>query len=50
MRVGIKYTPDQQWNFTRVLGAGQHGSMGFGREVPWEKEDADFGWSIQPLE
>ncbi|WP_425615749.1 hypothetical protein NA78x_005680 [Anatilimnocola sp. NA78] len=42
----IEYTEDEQWNFTRVLGAGRHGSMGFGREVPWEKEEANFGWEV----
>ena len=42
----IEHTEDEAWNFTRVLGAGVHGSMGYGREVPWEKEDADFGWSL----
>lgn len=36
------------WNFTRVLGAGRHGSMGYGRETPWEKEDANFGWEFIP--
>jgi len=44
----IKYTDDEGWNFTRILGAGRHGSMGYGREVPWEKEDADFGWEFKP--
>lgn len=44
----IKYTDNEAWNFTRVLGAGRHGSMGYGREVPWEKEDADFGWEFKP--
>lgn len=42
----ITYSQDEQWNFTRVLGAGRYGSMGYGREVPWEKEDADFGWEF----
>jgi len=42
----VEYTEDEQWNFTRVLGAGRHGSMGFGREVPWEKEEANFGWEF----
>jgi hypothetical protein len=41
-----EYSDDEQWNFTRVLGAGRHGSMGYGREVPWEKEDADYGWRL----
>jgi hypothetical protein len=41
-----EYSDDEQWNFTRVLGAGRHGSMGYGREVPWEKEDADYGWKL----
>lgn len=40
-------TDDERWNFTRVLGAGRFGSLGIGREVPWEKEDADFGWEIR---
>ena len=44
----IKYSDDEGWNFTRVLGAGRHGSMGYGREVPWEKEDADFGFKFIP--
>lgn len=44
----IKYSDDEGWNFTRVLGAGHHGSMGYGREVPWEKEDADFGFKFIP--
>ena len=44
----LKYTDDEQWNFTRVLGAGRHGSMGYGREAPWEKEDADYGFRFIP--
>lgn len=44
----LKHSDDEAWNFTRVLGAGRHGSMGYGREVPWEKEDADFGWEFIP--
>lgn len=42
----LEATEDERWNFTRVLGAGRFGSMGYGREVPWEKEDADFGWEM----
>lgn len=42
----LEYSGDEQWNFTCILGAGQHGSMGIGREVPWEKEDANFGWEF----
>lgn len=42
----LEHSDDEAWNFTRVLGAGLHGSMGYGREVPWEKEDADFGWEF----
>jgi hypothetical protein len=45
----IKYSDDERWNFTRVLGAGRHGSMGYGREVPWEKEDANFGFTFIPV-
>jgi hypothetical protein len=44
----LKYTDDEQWNLTRVLGAGRHGSMGYGREVPWEKDDADYGFRFIP--
>jgi len=44
----LKRSDDEAWNFTRVLGAGRHGSMGYGLEVPWEKEDADFGWEFIP--
>ncbi len=43
---GLEYSADDQWNFTRVLGAGRYGSMGYGRETPWEKEDAEFGWEF----
>ncbi len=43
----LPYTEDEQWNFTRIFGAGKFGSLGYGREVPWEKEDADYGWAIQ---
>lgn len=42
----LECAEDEQWNFTRVLGAGRYGSMGYGREAPWEKEDADFGWEF----
>lgn len=45
----IKHSDDEAWNFTRVLGAGRHGSMGYGREVPWEKADADFGFEFIPF-
>jgi hypothetical protein len=46
----LPYSEDEQWNLTRVLGAGLYGSMGYGREVPWEKEDADYGWKITSLD
>ena len=46
----LKHTDDESWNFTRVLGTGRHGSMGYGREVPWEKEDADFGWEFKTFD
>lgn len=42
----LSCTEDEQWNFTRILGVGFHGSMGYGREVPWEKEDANFGFEF----
>lgn len=42
---GLEYSDDEQWNFTRVLGAGRFGA-GFGREVPWEKQDSDFGFTL----
>lgn len=42
----LEYSDEDQWNFTRVLGAGRYGSMGFGRETPWEKEDANYGWEF----
>lgn len=41
----LPYTADEQWNFTRLLGAGACGS-GLGRPVPWESEDADYGFEI----
>ncbi len=45
----LDYSERDQWNFTRMLGCGVHGSMGYGREVPWEKEDADFGYEIEMI-
>lgn len=45
----ISYTDDEQWNLTRTLGAGRDGSLGWGSEVPWEKENADFGWKVTSL-
>jgi hypothetical protein len=40
----LTHSDDDVWNFTHVLGSGRYGSMGYGREIPWEKESADFGW------
>jgi hypothetical protein len=42
------YSEDDQWNFTRVIGAGREGSLGIGREAPWEKEGADYGFRFVP--
>ena len=42
----LPYTADEQWSFTRLLGAGAFGSMGIGRQVPWESEDAEYGFEI----
>jgi hypothetical protein len=42
----LPYSDDDQWNFTRILGAGNCGSLGYGRNVPWEREDADYGFTI----
>ena len=39
----LPYSEDEQWNFTRVLGAGRYGS-GMGRKAPWEKRGADYGF------
>ena len=44
----LKYSDDDQWNFTRVIGAGREGSLGLGRETPWEKEGADYGFRFIP--
>lgn len=38
---------DEDWNFTQLLGVGVYGSPGYGREVPWEHEDADYGWQLE---
>ncbi len=40
----LEYSDEEQWNFTRVIGAGKFGSLGIGRETPWEKEGADYGF------
>ena len=46
----LDYSDDDQWAFTRVLGAGQFGSLGIGKEVPWECEDADFRFEFIPFD
>jgi hypothetical protein len=44
----LSYSDEEGWNFTRVLGAGREGSLGLGREVPWEKAGADYGFRFIP--
>jgi hypothetical protein len=44
------YSDDDQWNFTRAIGAGREGSLGAGREAPWEKEGADYGFRFIPYD
>lgn len=45
-----EYSPEDQWNFTRILGAGQFGSAGWGRPAPWETKDASYGHAFTSLE
>lgn len=44
----LEYSRSEQWNFTRLMGAGRLGSMGLGRDVPWESKDADYGFEFIP--
>lgn len=45
-----EFSPEDQWNFTRLIGAGRFGSFGWGREVPWETADANFSFSYTPAD
>ena len=47
---GKEISPEDQWNFTRILGAGQFGSAGWGRPVPWETKGADYTYAFVSLE
>ena len=46
----LPFGPDDQWNFTRLIGAGQFGSDGWGRPVPWETPDADYTFTCVTTE
>lgn len=47
---GKEFGPEDQWNFTRIIGAGKFGSFGWGREVPWETKDANYSFAYTPLD
>ncbi|MBS0264137.1 MAG: hypothetical protein JSS02_19530 [Planctomycetes bacterium] len=44
----LSFSDEDRWNFTSLLGTGRHASKGYGREVPWEKEGANFGGDYDP--
>lgn len=46
----VEFGPEDQWNLSRLLGVGQYGSFGWGRIVPWETPDADYGFAFTPID